>query len=63
MAIEYTLQNLPIAERLGDTLELLDSYTTLGNINSSMGNFSDALKHLKNALDIGKKINSPQLVS
>lgn len=63
VAIEYTLQNLPISERLGDTLELLDSYTTLGNINSSIGNFSEALKHLKKALDIGKKINSPQLAS
>jgi signal transduction histidine kinase len=63
VAIEYTLQNLPIAERLGDTLELLDCYTTLGNIYSSMGNFKESKLHLRKALDIGTQLNSPQLSS
>jgi signal transduction histidine kinase len=61
IAIEYTLQNLPISERLRDTLELLDSYTTLGNIYSSMENFSEAQTYLKKAIDIGTQINSVQL--
>lgn len=61
IAIEYTLQNLPISERLKDTLELLDCYTTLGNIHSSMENFTEAQKYLKKAISIGTKINSPQL--
>jgi signal transduction histidine kinase len=63
VAIEYTLQNLPIAERLGDTLELLDCYTTLGNIYSSMGNIKESKIHLRNALTIGTKLNSLQLSS
>lgn len=63
IAIEYTLQNLPISERLGDTLELLDCYTTLGNIHSSMENFTEAQSYLKKALAIGNKINSPQLAA
>lgn len=63
VAIEYTLQNLPIAEYLGDTLELLDCYTTLGNVYSSMGNFNESKIQLHRALDIGTKLNSPQLSS
>jgi signal transduction histidine kinase len=61
VAIEYTLQNLPIAERLGDIAELLDCYTTLGNIYSSMGNFKESKANLHEALEIGTKLNSPQL--
>jgi signal transduction histidine kinase len=63
VAIEYTLQNLPISERLRDTLELLDCYTTLGNIYSSMANFGEAQKHLRKAVAIGTSLNSPQLAS
>ena len=63
VAIEYTLQNLPIAEQLGDTLELLDCYTTLGNVYSSMGNIKESKVYLHKALEIGTKINSPQLSS
>jgi signal transduction histidine kinase len=63
VAIEYTLQNLPIAERLRDTVELVNCYMTLGNIYSSMGNFKDSKTNLRKALDIGTKYNSPQLSS
>lgn len=63
VSIEYTLKNLPISEKLGDTLELLDSYLTLGNIYSSMENFKEAQKYLFRALSIGKQINSSQLAS
>ena len=63
VSIEYTLKNLPISERLGDTLELLDSYTTLGNIYSGLQNFSDAQRYLVEALSLGRKINSPQLAN
>lgn len=61
VAIELTLKNLPISERLKDTLELLDSYTILGNIYSGLQNFSDAQRYLLKALALGRKINSPQL--
>jgi len=63
VAIEFTLQNLPISEKMKDTLELLDCYTTLGNIYSSMQNFKEAQRYLHKALGIGQKINSPQLAS
>jgi signal transduction histidine kinase len=61
VSIEYTMKNLPISERLGDTLELMDSYTTLGNIHSGLQNFSEAHLYLLKALSLGRKINSPQL--
>jgi signal transduction histidine kinase len=63
IAIEYTLQNLPISERLADTLELLDCYTTLGNIYSNMENFTEANFYLKKAVSIGSKINASQLAA
>jgi signal transduction histidine kinase len=63
VAIEYTLKNLPISERLRDTVELLDSYTTLGNINSSMGNYTEALPFLLKAYSIGKKTKSDQIAN
>ena len=63
VSIEYTLKNLPISERLGDTLELLDSYTTLGNIYSGLLNFSEAQRYLLKALTLGRKINSPALAN
>lgn len=61
VSIEYTLKNLPILEQLGDTLELLDSYTSLGNIYSAIQNFEESRKYLFRALSISRKINSPQL--
>ena len=61
VAIEYTLQNLPLAEQLRDTAELLDAYTTLGNIHSSMGNFNESQKYLNKARLIGEKVNAPTL--
>jgi signal transduction histidine kinase len=63
VSIEYTLKNLPISEKLRDTLELLDSYTTLGNIYSGLQNFGDAQKYLLKALALGKKVNSPMLAN
>jgi signal transduction histidine kinase len=63
VSIEYTLKNLPISEKLGDTLEILDSYLTLGNIYSSMDNSKEAQKYLFRALHIGTSINSKQLSS
>jgi signal transduction histidine kinase len=61
VSIEYTLKNLPVSERLGDTLDLIDSYTSLGNIYSGLQNFQEAQRYLLKALTLGKKINSPQL--
>ena len=63
VAIEYTLQNLSISEQLGDSLELLDSYLVLGNINSSIENFKEAQRYLMQALTLGRKLDSPQLAN
>ncbi|HEU5289114.1 MAG TPA: tetratricopeptide repeat protein [Cyclobacteriaceae bacterium] len=63
VSIDLTLKNLPISERLRDTLELMDSYTTLGNIYSGLENFRDAQYYLSKALSLGRKINSPQLAN
>lgn len=63
VAIEYTLQNLSISEQLGDSLELLNSYLVLGNINSSIENFTEAQRYLMRAHALGKKLNSPQLAN
>lgn len=63
VSIEYTLKNLPVSERLGDTLDLIDSYTSLGNIHSGLQNFKEAQMYLLRALVLGKKVNSAQLAN
>ncbi len=61
MAIEYTMENLRYAENQKDTFEILDSYSSLGNIYSSIENFAEANKNLSKAYVLGEKINAPNL--
>jgi signal transduction histidine kinase len=63
VAIEFTLKTLPELEKQKDTLELLDAYMTLGNINSAMENYPEAQSALLKALDLARKINAPTLAN
>ncbi len=59
-AFEYTLNNLIRTERDMDTTEMLDSYITLGNINSNMENYGEAQLYFHKALVLAQKSNSSQ---
>jgi len=63
MAIEYTVENLRYAEIKKDTFEILDSYSSLGNIYSSIENFPEAHRNLNMAYKLGKEINAVNLSS
>jgi signal transduction histidine kinase len=63
MAIEYTMENLKYAEKQKDTFEILDSYSSLGNIYSSIENFPEAKKNLDKAYVLGKQIGAENLSS
>lgn len=59
-AFEYTLNNLIRTEHDMDTTEMLDSYITLGNINSNMENYGEAQLYFHKALVLAQKSNSSQ---
>lgn len=59
-AFEYTLNNLIRTEHDMDTTEMLDSYITLGNINSNMENYGEAQLYFHKALALAQKSNSTQ---
>lgn len=63
VAIEYNLRELSIAEKRKDTDGMIDSYTTLGNIYSSLENYSEAKKNLAMANMLGQSVNSRSLSS
>ncbi len=63
VAIELNLKKLPVAEALNDTPEVMDSYASLGNISSSMGNFQESKRYLLKAYEVGKMIDAPSLAS
>lgn len=63
MAIEYTVENLRYAEKTKDTFEIMDSYSSLGNIYSSIENFPEARQNLAKAYTLGKKIKAKNLSS
>ena len=63
VAIEYSLSKIPIAERLLDTLDLVDSYSSLGNIYSSLERYDESRLYLKRAYVLGEKINVANLAS
>ncbi len=63
MAVELTLTGLPLLEAMKDTLELLDSYLLLGNIYSSMQNYTDAHTYLLRAVTLAKATNHPELAN
>jgi signal transduction histidine kinase len=59
-AFEYTLNNLIRTEHDMDTTEMLDSYITLGNINSNMENYGEAQLYFHKALVLAQKSKSSQ---
>lgn len=59
-AFEYTLNNLVRTEHDLDTTEMLDSYITLGNINSNMENYGEAQLYFHKALILAQASNSTQ---
>jgi signal transduction histidine kinase len=62
-AIRYTLNTLPIVERLKDSTEIFNSTIALGNIYTSMEKYTEAMHYLRTAYALGVKINSPGLSS
>ena len=63
IAIEYNLAKLPIAERLRDTLDLIDSYSSLGNVYSSLERYEEAGRYLRRAYTMAKQANKGNLAS
>ncbi|HEY3404861.1 MAG TPA: tetratricopeptide repeat-containing sensor histidine kinase [Ohtaekwangia sp.] len=63
IAIEYNLAKLPIAERLHDTLDLIDSYSSLGNIYSSLERYEESGRYLRKAYTMGKEVGAANLGS
>jgi signal transduction histidine kinase len=63
VAIEYSLSKIPIAERLRDTLDLIDSYSSLGNIYSSLERYRESRFYLQKAYRLGKEIHAPNLAT
>jgi signal transduction histidine kinase len=63
MAVEYTLSSLPLLEKQKDSIELLDTYMTLGNIYSAMQNFNEAHVALQKAVQLARALNAPVLAN
>ncbi|MDL5047974.1 tetratricopeptide repeat-containing sensor histidine kinase [Oscillatoria amoena NRMC-F 0135] len=63
MAVQYTLSSLPQIEKNKDTVELLDTYMTLGNIYSAMQNYTEAHKALMRALRYAEATDAPVLAN
>ncbi|MBX2897084.1 MAG: tetratricopeptide repeat protein [Cyclobacteriaceae bacterium] len=59
-AFEYTLDNLVRTEHDMDTAQLLDTYITMGNINSNMENYGEAQLYFHKALALAQKSKSTQ---
>ncbi|MBX2915914.1 MAG: tetratricopeptide repeat protein [Cyclobacteriaceae bacterium] len=59
-AFEYTLDNLIRTEHDMDTAQMLDSYITMGNINSNMENYGEAQLYFHKALALAQKSRSTQ---
>ncbi|HTJ52988.1 MAG TPA: tetratricopeptide repeat protein, partial [Cyclobacteriaceae bacterium] len=60
-AIRFTLNTLPIAEKLKDTAELYSCYSALGNIYSSLEKYDESKMYLQKSLQYGEQIKSPGL--
>ena len=58
-AIRFTLNTLPVAERLKDTTEMLNCYTALGNIYSGTENYKEARYYFSKALKLSRHIQAP----
>lgn len=63
VAAAFTLNTLPQLEQQKDTLEVLDSYLILGNIYSSMENYTAAHHYLLKAAVLAKAKGHPELAN
>ena len=63
VAIEYNIKELYIARKRHDTEGIIDSYTTMGNIYSSLENYDDAQKNLSKAYSLAQSTNHESLVN
>lgn len=63
VAIEYNIKELSIARERNDTEGMIDSYTTMGNIYSSLENYDDAKENLSNAYTLAQSTNQQSLVN
>ncbi len=63
IAIEYNIKELSIARERKDTEGMIDSYTTMGNIYSSLENYDDAKENLSNAYTLAQSTNQQSLVN
>jgi len=60
-AIRYTVNSLSVAERVGDSTEMLSGYFALGNIYSSLDKYPEAMLYLRRAHALGVKLKSPAI--
>lgn len=63
IAIEYNLRQVAISEKRNDAEGVIDAYTTLGNISSSVENYKESKNYLFLAYDAGKKNDAANLSS
>ena len=62
-AIRFTLNTLPLAEKLKDTAELYSCYSALGNIYSSLEKYDESKTYFKKSLQYGEQIKSLSLAA
>lgn len=63
VAIELNLKKIRLSEKLKDTVELVDAYSSLGNMYSSLENYEEAKKNLIKAYHIGLPLDAEKLSS
>ncbi len=62
-ALEYALQAFKLLDYRTDSSLYINGHLTLGNIYSSLRNFSDAGRHFKTAIELAEKNNDPALAN
>ncbi len=59
IAIRYALESISLATGLKDSLQLFESYSALGNIYSSLMNYTEADRYLQLAYNVGLYSKNP----
>ncbi len=63
IAIRYALESVTVATQLKDSLQLFESYSALGNIYSSLMNYTEADRYLQMAYQIGVASKNPGIAA
>ncbi len=63
LAVEYAVEKIILAEKDKDTLDLIDTYSSIGNIYSSLENYAEARTYLTKAYVLGARSNVINLSS